>query len=63
MNTKDQISKTQDSPETNQDKNYTDEPLTVESFRRICQELLKDFPSVRKTGSVIIPMPWRSRYQ
>jgi hypothetical protein len=47
-----------------QDKKSTGTPLTDESFRRICQERLKDFPSLNdKIGQSCIrsvPKPWQS---
>lgn len=64
MSTKEQTSKTQDSQKTKPGKKSTGTPLTDESFRRICQEKLKDFPSLNdKIGQSCIrpvPKPWQS---
>lgn len=49
-------------PENKPGKKSTGTPLTDESFRRISQEMLKDFPSLKRKGACIrpVPKPWQS---
>lgn len=55
-NTKNITIKTQDISTTEEDKNATDDTWTLEKANALAAELLKDFPTVRKTGSVIWPV-------
>ena len=52
-NTKENKNKTQDTSTMEKDKNATDDTWTLEKANALAAELLKDFPTVHKTGSVI----------
>ncbi len=55
-NTKNITIKTQDISTTEKDKSATENTWTPEKANALAAELLKDFPSVRGTGSVIWPV-------
>lgn len=59
MNSEKNENKTQDTSTTPQDRNSTDNTWNLEKARAFAQELLKDIPSARKKGSVIIPVKKR----